>query len=99
MYVLSSSGSRGKRSTPARYPRMTMGAMAGAAAMVRRTKEEALATRHSILDAAELLFEKRGVSRTSLQDIAEAAGVTRGAIYWHFQGKEDLFTAMMERAT
>ena len=67
--------------------------------MVRRTKEEALATRHSILDAAELLFEKRGVSRTSLQDIAEAAGVTRGAIYWHFQGKEDLFTAMMERAT
>jgi len=67
--------------------------------MARRTKEEALETRHRILDAAERLFERRGVSRTSLQDIAEAAGVTRGAIYWHFDGKDALFTAMMERAT
>jgi TetR/AcrR family acrAB operon transcriptional repressor len=67
--------------------------------MVRRTKEEALETRNRILDAAELIFERRGVSRTSLQDIAQAAGVTRGAIYWHFDGKEALFTAMMERAT
>jgi TetR/AcrR family acrAB operon transcriptional repressor len=67
--------------------------------MARRTKEEALATRNRILDAAERIFERRGVSRTSLQDIADAAGVTRGAIYWHFEGKEDLFTAMMERAT
>lgn len=67
--------------------------------MVRRTKEEALETRHRILDAAELIFEQRGVSRTSLQDIAHAAQVTRGAIYWHFKDKADLFTAMMERAT
>ena len=66
--------------------------------MVRRTKEDALATRHRILDAAELLFERRGVSRTSLHDIAEAAQVTRGAIYWHFKNKADLFNAMMERA-
>jgi len=67
--------------------------------MVRRTKDEALATRHCILDAAELLFQQRGVSRTSLQDIAEAATLTRGAIYWHFKDKADLFNAMMERAT
>ncbi len=67
--------------------------------MARRTKEQALETRHGILDAAERIFERRGVSRTSLQDIAAAAGVTRGAIYWHFKGKEALFTAMMERAT
>ncbi|HUG23744.1 TetR family transcriptional regulator [Piscinibacter sp.] len=67
--------------------------------MPRRTKEEALETRHRILDAAELIFERRGVSRTSLQDIAQAAHVTRGAIYWHFKDKADLFTAMMERAT
>ena len=65
--------------------------------MVRRTKEEALVTRDRILDAAELLFEKQGVSRTSLHDIAEAAGVTRGAVYWHFQDKADLFNAMMLR--
>ncbi|HSW09087.1 TetR family transcriptional regulator [Aquabacterium sp.] len=67
--------------------------------MVRRTKDEALATRHCILDAAELLFQQQGVSRTSLQEIAQAAALTRGAIYWHFKDKADLFNAMMERAT
>jgi TetR/AcrR family acrAB operon transcriptional repressor len=67
--------------------------------MARRTKDEALATRHAILDAAEILFQQRGVSRTSLQDIAEAAQVTRGAIYWHFKDKADLFNAMMDRAS
>lgn len=65
--------------------------------MVRRTKAEAQATRSAILDAAEYLFQARGVSRTSLQDIAAAAGVTRGAVYWHFEDKGDLFNAMMER--
>jgi len=53
----------------------------------------------SLLDAAEQLFQQRGVSRCSLQDIAQAAGVTRGAIYWHFKDKAELFDAMMERAT
>lgn len=65
--------------------------------MVRKTKEEALATRASILDAAELLFHRQGVSRTSLHDIAQAAGVTRGAVYWHFKDKADVFTTMMDR--
>lgn len=67
--------------------------------MVRRTRDEALETRNRILDAAERVFSARGVSRTSLQDIAEAAGVTRGAIYWHFRDKSDLFTAMVARVT
>lgn len=66
--------------------------------MVRRTKEEAAATRDSILDAAEILFAKHGVSRTTLQHIATAAGVTRGAIYWHFVDKGAVFSAMMQRA-
>lgn len=65
--------------------------------MARRTKAEAQLTRSHILDAAEQLFHARGVSRTSLQDIANAAGVTRGAIYWHFEDKGALFNAMMER--
>ena len=65
--------------------------------MVRKTKQEALVTRRSILDAAEHLFQAQGVSRTSLHDIASAAGVTRGAVYWHFKNKADLFNAMMER--
>ncbi|MES1980231.1 MAG: TetR family transcriptional regulator [Pseudomonadota bacterium] len=67
--------------------------------MVRRTKEDALVTRHNLLDAAELLFQAQGVSRTSLNDIAKEAGTTRGAIYWHFKDKADLFNAMMERVT
>ncbi len=67
--------------------------------MARRTKEEALATRHKLLDAAEHLFQVQGVSRTSLQDIARHAGATRGAVYWHFKDKADLFNAMMERVT
>jgi TetR/AcrR family acrAB operon transcriptional repressor len=67
--------------------------------MARRTKEEAQATRSHILDTAELVFERHGVSGTSLHEIAKAAGLTRGAIYWHFTDKADLFNAMMERAT
>jgi TetR/AcrR family acrAB operon transcriptional repressor len=67
--------------------------------MARRTKEDALATRHLLLDAAELVFAQKGVSRTSLNDIAQAAGVSRGAIYWHFKNKADLFNAMMDRIT
>lgn len=65
--------------------------------MPRKTKEEAQATRSSILDAAEQLFQAQGVSGTSLHDIACAAGVTRGAVYWHFKDKSDLFNAMMDR--
>jgi len=67
--------------------------------MARRTKAEALATRDRILDAAERVFSRRGASRPSLEDIAAAAGVTRGAIYWHFRNKADLFAAMLARVT
>ena len=65
--------------------------------MVRRTKEEAQETRTRILDAAEQVFSEKGVSRTSLADIAQTAGVTRGAIYWHFANKGELFTEMFDR--
>jgi TetR/AcrR family acrAB operon transcriptional repressor len=67
--------------------------------MARRTKAEALVTRDRILDAAERVFSRRGASRPSLEDIAAAAGVTRGAIYWHFRNKADLFAAMLSRVT
>ncbi|WP_431857612.1 TetR family transcriptional regulator [Azospirillum sp.] len=66
--------------------------------MARRTKEEAEQTRNAILDAAELVFFERGVARTTLEEIARAAGVTRGAVYWHFRNKVDLFDAMQARA-
>ena len=64
---------------------------------MRRTKEDAQHTREALLDAAEVLFSQRGVSRTSLQEIAKAAGLTRGALYWHFKDKAELFNAMMAR--
>jgi TetR/AcrR family transcriptional regulator, acrAB operon repressor len=65
--------------------------------MARKTKAEAEITRIELLDAAERLFLAQGVSRTSLQHIAAAAGVTRGAVYWHFKDKSDLFNAMVDR--
>lgn len=59
--------------------------------MARKTKQQAEETRQQILDAAVREFSAHGVSGTSLTDIAAAAGVTRGAIYWHFKNKVDLF--------
>ncbi|MED5388130.1 MAG: TetR family transcriptional regulator [Pseudomonadota bacterium] len=66
--------------------------------MVRRTKAEALQTRALILDAAEQVFHRKGVLSASLKDIASEAGVTRGAIYWHFKNKHDVFMAMVDRS-
>jgi len=66
--------------------------------MARRTKEDAEHTRLQLLEAAQCVFAAKGVSRTSLQDIAQAAGVTRGAVYWHFKNKAELFNAMMDSA-
>jgi TetR/AcrR family transcriptional regulator, acrAB operon repressor len=65
--------------------------------MARKTKEEAQETRNAILDAAERVFQERGVSHTSLSGIAIAAGVTRGAVYWHFRNKADLYEAIFKR--
>lgn len=67
--------------------------------MVRRTKEDAEATRGKLLDAAQQVFYTKGVAGASLLDIAQAANLTRGAIYWHFQNKSDLFHAMLQRVT
>lgn len=64
--------------------------------MARKTKEQAQETRLQILEAAVVEFSARGVSATSLTDIANAAGVTRGAIYWHFKNKVDLFNEVWD---
>lgn len=65
--------------------------------MARRTKEEAQETRSRIIDAAEAVFHDKGVAHASLEEIAAAARVTRGAIYWHFKDKAEIFDAMMRR--
>ena len=60
--------------------------------MVKRTKEDAAATRALILEQATVLFEEKGYAATTLDEIAAAAGVTKGAIFHHFKNKKDLFT-------
>lgn len=65
--------------------------------MARRTKAEADETQTKLLDAAEEVFFEKGVSRTSLGDIALRAGATRGAVYWHFKDKVDVFSSMLAR--
>jgi TetR/AcrR family acrAB operon transcriptional repressor len=62
---------------------------------MRRTKEEALVTRDNLLTAALEVFSRYGYSAARLEDIAEAAEVTRGAIYHHFGSKEELYIALV----
>lgn len=64
---------------------------------MRRTKEQAENTRRDILAAAETLFLEKGVAHTSLEHIARQAGVTRGAVYWHFENKAHLFHEMLSQ--
>ncbi|MBN9044560.1 MAG: TetR family transcriptional regulator [Rhizobiales bacterium] len=65
---------------------------------MRRTKAEAAETREGILVAAEQVFLERGVNQATLTEIATQAGVTRGAIYFHFHDKRDIFQAIIGRA-
>jgi TetR/AcrR family acrAB operon transcriptional repressor len=62
---------------------------------MRRTKEEAAETRKALLDAALKVFSKQGYAATKLEDIAQQAGVTRGAIYWHFGSKVELYNVLV----
>jgi len=64
--------------------------------MARKTKEEAAETRAKVLMAALDLFTEKGYSSTTLVDIAKRIGMTRGAVYWHFDGKPDLLAALMD---
>ncbi|RZN41317.1 acrEF/envCD operon transcriptional regulator [Escherichia sp. E2593] len=62
--------------------------------MAKRTKAEALKTRQELIETAIAQFAQYGVSKTTLNDIADAANVTRGVIYWHFENKAQLFNEM-----
>lgn len=65
--------------------------------MTRKAKGESDITYATLLDAAEREFSKKGVAHTTLNDVARAAGFTRGAIYWHFKDKSALVQAMCDR--
>ena len=62
---------------------------------MRRTKEEAAITREQLLKKALAVFSKKGYAGTTLEDIAREAEVTRGAIYWHFGSKADLYNTLI----
>lgn len=66
---------------------------------MRRTKEEAARTRSAIMDAALTCFERHGIASSTLDQIAAEAGVSKGAIYWHFKGKLEIFRAIREEVT
>ena len=64
--------------------------------MARRTKEQSAQTRARLIEAARAQFEQHGYARTTLEQIARAAGLTRGAVYFHFADKAALFRAMRD---
>ena len=66
---------------------------------MRRTKEKAEETRRRIMTAALRSFGRSGISNTTLEEVAKTAGVTRGAIYWHFSGKKALLHAIREEVS
>ncbi|MFJ4192501.1 TetR family transcriptional regulator [Pseudomonas sp. NPDC089534] len=65
---------------------------------MRRCKAEVERTRQRLLDAAEQVFSDRGYAVARLEDIADVAGLTRGSIYWHYDGKPELLEAVIDRA-
>ena len=63
---------------------------------MKRTKEEAAVTRATVLKAALSVFSAKGYAAASLDDVAKTAKVTRGAIYWHFKSKSDLYNTLVD---
>lgn len=64
--------------------------------MPRRSAAEAARTRAAIVEAARVAFTRQGYAAASTTAIADAAGVTRGALYHHFSSKADLFRAAFQ---
>ncbi|MFD3330287.1 ScbR family autoregulator-binding transcription factor [Streptomyces sp. NPDC058701] len=64
--------------------------------MARVRQERAEITRRAILDGAAVAFDHSGFDGTSLSDVVRHAGVTKGALYFHFQSKEALARALMD---
>src|SRR3954470_11370091 len=66
---------------------------------MNRNAERGRATREHLVDVATGLFATEGYERTSIEAVMRAAGVSKGALYHHFPGKDALFEAVMDRTT
>jgi len=65
----------------------------------KQTEESGFAdTRTRILEAGRRMFAAYGYAQASLDKVASAAGMTKGAVYWHFSSKQDLFLAILENS-
>lgn len=64
---------------------------------MRRTKEAAEETRQDIFEAGLRVFSEKGFAAATMSDVAQEAGTTRGAIYWHFRNKEAFFKEILDR--
>ncbi|MFL0248915.1 TetR family transcriptional regulator [Clostridium neuense] len=64
--------------------------------IIKKTKQKAIETKNIIFDSALKVFEKKGFSSTTLEDIAKEAGISRGAIYWNFKNKQDLYVCLLK---
>ncbi len=62
-----------------------------------RRDEQRARTRHELLEAAQTVFARQGYHATSVDDVAEAAGFTKGAVYSNFRSKEELFLELLDR--
>src|SRR3954452_5585753 len=62
----------------------------------RAAREEGREAREELLAAALRVFADRGYKEAGVEEIARAAGYSKGALYWHFSGKEDLLLALLE---
>jgi TetR/AcrR family acrAB operon transcriptional repressor len=62
---------------------------------MRKTAEEAAQTRAALLEAALFVFAEQGLASARLADVAQRAGLTRGALYYHFADKSVLHAAVM----
>src|SRR5687767_6375812 len=66
---------------------------------MRKTKEDAAQTRQLVLDTALSVFSRKGYAATTLDDIAKEASLTRGAIYWHFKDKAELYSVLIQETS
>ncbi len=64
---------------------------------VKQRQVRSVATREALLESAQRLFGRRGYADVSIDEIASAAGATKGAFYHHFNDKRDLFREVLER--
>jgi AcrR family transcriptional regulator len=69
-----------------------------AEAATSRKRDQSNQSRERLIDAATRLFAERGYRGASVQAIGEAAGISRGSIFWHFGSKEGLLWAVVQRA-